>query len=89
MAEKRHNVRHKIGVLTALTTQENKFICFGVLEDVSAEGAKVKLTKEVELPDNFTIVLASKCGPRRSCSVVWRKTDRVGVRFTFAEEQSI
>ena len=81
MIIKRNGPRHKVGVLAALMTAENKFICFGAIEDVSSGGAKLKLTKEIQVPDKFVIVLSSKYGPRRNCSVAWRKADRIGVRF--------
>ncbi|MEJ2379244.1 MAG: PilZ domain-containing protein [Pseudolabrys sp.] len=86
MKEKRKSARHRVGVLAALMTGQNKLICFGAVEDVSVEGAKLKLTKDTELPDSFEILLASKDGPRRRCSVIWRRTGRVGVRFQPIEE---
>jgi len=67
-------------------TAENKFICFAGLEDVSAGGAKLKFKKETGVPENFVIVLSSKYGPRRNCSVVWRKANTIGVRFQPIEE---
>ena len=86
MINNRADPRHQLGVLAALMTKEGRLICFGGLEDVSAGGAKLKLTKEVALPKNFVIVLSSKHGPRRKCSLVWQKADKVGVRFTLTEE---
>lgn len=81
MTRKRNDPRYKIGILAALMTEEDKFICFGAVEDASAGGAKLKLAKEIEVPENFVIVLSSKSGPRRNCSLVWQKANLVGVRF--------
>ena len=86
--EKRVDPRRKIGVLAALMTDNNKFICFGALEDVSAGGAKLKLPKEIELPKTLVIVLSSKHGPRRNCSVVWQKKNEVGVHFLPNEKEA-
>ena len=83
--DRRINTRHTIGVLTALMTQENKFICFCSVENISADGAKLRLTKEIELPKDFKIILSSKDGPRRNCSVVWQNADMVGVHFNWGE----
>lgn len=79
--DQRNGVRHRIGILAALMTPENRFICFGAVENVSAGGAKLKLTKEAELPGTFVIVLSSKDGPRRNCLKVWQDAHRVGLRF--------
>ena len=87
MINKRADPRHKLGILAALITEEGRLICFGGLEDVSTGGAKLKLTKEVALPKDFVIVLASKHGPKRKCSLVWQKADKAGVRFTLTEEK--
>lgn len=84
--DQRNSVRHRIGILAALMTQENKFICFGAVENVSAGGAKLRLTKETELPETFVIVLSSKDGPRRNCSKVWQDANRVGLRFLPMDE---
>jgi hypothetical protein len=84
----RGDQRHKAGVLAALMTAEDKFICFGALEDISAGGARLKLISDTELPKNFVIVLSSKHGPRRNCSVVWQKATMVGVRFSSNDEQA-
>ena len=86
----RASTRHRAGVLTALLTGENKFICFGAIQNVSAGGAKLKLIKEVELPDSFVMILSSTAGPRRDCEKVWQTKNDVGVRFVpIGEEKTI
>jgi hypothetical protein len=84
---KRASPRRKVGVLAALMTRENKFICFGAVKDVSAGGAKLELLKEIELPKTLVMVLSSKFGPRRNCSVAWQTGDEVGLRFIPIEEK--
>ncbi len=87
--ERRTKARRQIGVLSALLSESGKFICFGALEDISAEGAKLRLTKENKLPETFLIVISSKSGPRRKCSLVWQDSDRVGVRFMPVDEAEL
>jgi len=84
---RRASQRHKAGVLAALMTRENKFICFGAIKDVSVGGAKLELLKEIELPKTLVMVLSSKFGPRRNCSVAWQTRDEVGLRFIPIEEK--
>jgi PilZ domain len=84
---RRAGPRHKAGVLAALMTNENKFICFGAVRDLSAGGAKLELIKEIELPKTLVMVFSSKFGPRRNCSVVWHTRDEVGLRFIPAKEK--
>jgi PilZ domain len=83
----RASARHRAGVLTALVTGDGKFICFGAIQNVSAGGAKLKLIKEIELPDSFVMILSSTAGPRRNCKKVWQTKNDVGVRFVPIEEE--
>jgi PilZ domain len=64
-----------------LLTKKHMLICFGAVKNISADGAKVVFSDEIEVPDQFMMVLAKESGPRRICSVVWRKDREVGVRF--------
>ncbi len=77
----RRNPRRKIGVLAALTTIEHKLIGFGAVTNISLDGAKVVLSDEIEVPDRFLLTLSNKSGPRRMCSVMWRKDKDIGVHF--------
>ena len=80
-AHNRRNPRRNIGILAALTTNENKLIGFGAVKNVSADGAKIVLSDEFELPGQFIVTLSNKSGPRRICEVMWRNEKAVGVRF--------
>ena len=49
--------------------------------DLSAAGARLATQASTELPDQFTIVLSRGGQLRRSCSVVWRSENAIGVKF--------
>jgi PilZ domain len=83
----RRNPRRKIGILAALTTTENKLLGFGAVTNISVDGAKVVLSDEIEVPDRFSLTLSNKSGPRRMCSVMWRKDKAIGVHFLPSDEK--
>lgn len=78
---KRVSTRRNINVLAALMRDEKKLICFSLVANISESGAKLILPDQIEVPDRFMLLLSSRFGPRRICSVVWRTKDEIGVRF--------
>ena len=52
-----------------------------VVRDISAGGAKFVHKITDELPSHLTLALSKDGHVRRSCELVWRKDDQVGVRF--------
>jgi hypothetical protein len=61
--------------------------CF--LSDVSDTGARLEVPYSDKVPDRFLLWLTSNGSARRTCRVVWRKPNQVGVTFErrLAEEQ--
>jgi PilZ domain-containing protein len=55
-----------------------------VLSDLSAGGAKLSRVRANTIPDEFR--LRTPDGDRRSCHVVWRTDNELGVRFTDGNE---
>jgi len=55
------------------------------MKDVSAAGAKLVLSEQSEIPDEFTLLLSKYGNVRRRCRVSWRSEMAVGVQFVFAE----
>jgi hypothetical protein len=55
-----------------------------VLSDLSADGAKLSGVRANTIPDEFR--LRTPDGDRRTCHVVWRTDDQLGVRFTDCSE---
>jgi PilZ domain len=58
-----------------------------MLSDLSAGGAKLSGVRANTIPDEFR--LRTPNGERRTCSVVWRTDDELGVRFTDRNESGL
>jgi hypothetical protein len=52
------------------------------VRDVSANGAKLELAKEVELPGKFKLALSRDGAVLRNCFLAWQFATVVGVRFS-------
>lgn len=52
-----------------------------VLSNASDQGACIDVEDSDVVPDKFTLLLSSSGKARRQCRVVWRKPQRVGVKF--------
>jgi hypothetical protein len=60
--------------------------CECVMMDVSATGAKLVLSSaeppnEIEIPDEFILVLSNNGHVRRRCKVSWQSENSLGVIF--------
>ncbi len=53
--------------------------CF--LSDVSDTGARLEVPYSDKVPERFRLWLSSDGSARRTCRVVWRKPNQVGVAF--------
>jgi hypothetical protein len=51
------------------------------LSDISDVGARIELDDPGTIPDRFMLFLSNNGAARRSCHVVWRTSQQVGVRF--------
>ena len=51
------------------------------LSDISDVGARIELDDPRTIPDHFMLFLSNNGAARRSCDVVWRNSQQVGVRF--------
>jgi hypothetical protein len=49
--------------------------------DISATGARVRMTSEVELPKRFMLHLSRDGRVRRFCELVWQEDQNFGLRF--------
>jgi PilZ domain len=52
-----------------------------LLSDISNSGAKLGISDDQELPDEFILLLSSQGRTRRKCRVIWRQAGRMGVEF--------
>jgi PilZ domain-containing protein len=52
------------------------------LRNVSATGAQIELSREIELPKKFLVSLSESGQLRRHCTIVWQFSTVVGIHFT-------
>ncbi|MBI2715275.1 MAG: PilZ domain-containing protein [Rhizobiales bacterium] len=52
-----------------------------VLSDASDTGARLEVEDSKTVPDTFMLLLAGNGAAQRTCRVVWRKPQQVGVKF--------
>jgi hypothetical protein len=51
------------------------------LTNMSLRGCELIILPEIILPKQFPLLLTSDSKIKRGCDVIWRRGDRVGVRF--------
>jgi hypothetical protein len=73
--------RRKLRIPVVVTLETGERITQAVTLDVSKGGAKLKLDRSIELPDQFFITLSERGDVQRLCRVVWRGVNELGVRF--------
>lgn len=78
---KRKHSRKTINAVGYLYTNEGWPIGECVVRDISAGGAKFVHKITDELPGRLILALSKDGHVRRSCELVWRRDDQVGVRF--------
>lgn len=51
------------------------------LFDISDTGARLEVDEPTTVPDRFLLWLAKNGAARRTCQIVWREENHIGVRF--------
>jgi hypothetical protein len=78
--DKRKSVRRPVRY-TAWVALEAGQLHGCVLSDVSDSGARIDIDETKEIPDQFTLLLASNGSAQRKCRVIWRQPRQIGVTF--------
>jgi hypothetical protein len=78
MDERRSITRHR--VLKAGTIEVGGGAIDCTVRNLSNVGAALHVPSPVGIPDQFTLVIPSEA-LRFACRVVWRKAERIGIRF--------
>jgi hypothetical protein len=52
-----------------------------VLSDISDTGARIDVEDSKTIPESFLLLLSGNGPARRTCRVVWRQPQQIGVRF--------
>ena len=78
MDERRDKARHR--VLKAGTIEFGGGAIDCTVRNLSDTGAALDVTSPIGIPDHFTLLVQADA-KHLSCTVVWRKEKRIGVRF--------
>ncbi|MGL9622246.1 PilZ domain-containing protein [Bradyrhizobium sp. U531] len=78
MDERRDKARHRVLKAGTIAFGGGGIDC--TVRNLSDTGAALDVTSPVGIPDHFNLFLTGD-GTHLSCTVVWRKERRIGVRF--------
>jgi hypothetical protein len=87
--QKRRSKRRSVRYIANLDLIDEAPLQRCVMLDVSETGARLLLPEQAALPDVFVLVLSENRRVVRTCSVVWRSDDQVGVAFKDGESDDI
>lgn len=76
VSERRNALRHP--VVTSGTIEFGNGAVSCMVRNLSAAGAGLSLTRSVDTPKQFTLVME---GSNLPCCVIWRSENRVGIAF--------
>jgi len=65
------------------SSPHNCMIC-----DVSQQGARIAVVRQIDIPDEFRLMLGGG-GAHRRCRVVWRSEQQVGVAFLTEPQNAV
>ena len=86
-AEHRKSTRRRVEQSVLIRSVEGAIIGQCTMLDVSAGGARLKLSGETSAPELFTLLFSKlDSALKRHCVVAWRKDRQLGVRFLSAED---
>ena len=81
-ADQRKSPRRNVFQPVMMLNPDGSMIGPSTMLDVSAGGARLKLGSEVNLPNEFILLLSKfDRNATRRCSVAWRREGEIGVRF--------
>jgi hypothetical protein len=80
--EKRRAKRQALRCAGTIYARNGKLIARCELQDISATGAKVALSQEIELPREFFLSLSADGQVRRYCKLAWQYSILAGVQFS-------
>lgn len=77
----RRSSRRKLKIPVLVFHEGGERIAQAYTLDVSKGGAKLKLDRSIDLPEQFLISLSERGEVQRLCRLVWRTAGEIGVRF--------
>ena len=81
LEEKRTNPRKPLWYPAKIDCRDGSEIRDCQLRDISVSGARIKIEKLNDLPNEFDLLLAQIGRPHRRCHVVWQTATEAGVQF--------
>jgi hypothetical protein len=60
---------------------DSRLVISCAVVDISASGARISLSMEAEIPNEFVLALERNGNVRRRCQLTWRSETAIGVRF--------
>jgi uncharacterized protein (DUF2336 family) len=81
-AEKQRKGNRRSVDMAASILADGKHIADTAIEDLSMEGAKLRLLAQCTVPDRFVLTLSANRQIQRQCEVRWRTRDHIGVQFS-------
>jgi PilZ domain len=85
-AERRDRKRTRVTRNAKILVQRRSSVIFCTVEDITSVGARLKVANTFGVPETFELTFEHG-RTRRSCRVVWRTGDKIGVAFETAEPQ--
>ena len=79
--ERRNSARHGFNRYARIQVEMSGPTRDCLIVNMSEEGVRLH-SEAVEMPNEFTLVIAESAQPRRTCRVVWRLGCEVGATFT-------
>lgn len=86
-ADRRDRKRTRVRRDAKILVPRRSSVIFCTVEDLTSVGARLKLANTFGVPETFELTFEHG-RTRRSCRVMWRTGDRVGVAFETAEQQA-
>jgi hypothetical protein len=81
MGEKRQSSRHRTLKGAQIAFQEGHATIQCIVRNLSDTGACLAVESPIGIPNTFSLVFDGP-EPDRTCRVMWRTKDRIGVEFT-------
>lgn len=78
--ERRKHRRYTINRIAKFQTDSGALPRDCMITDISQEGARL-FADNVEVPDQFMLLISGEGASRRECRVVWRLGGEIGVSF--------
>jgi PilZ domain len=79
--EKRKTPRRSIRHRALIVGSDKSVLSECAVSDVSATGARLRLSAADDLPDEFYLILSKGANVQRRCAVKWRSNNNIGVQF--------